>query len=362
MPFISSKVFRLLAIGVLFPLVNLPFSSHHFANAQVKNSGASCLSSEFKALSYTINDVDARETNALAWLAKFGKGNCPAAELDAISNNAPLWLGTAYTAKVNQAISGLSNARKSAATSSPNPAPKSASSAASSQSDTVGTPKRAPTAKKADDTIAAATPAGLRESEINQCLANEIVTWNDGGKDTKMLSPSMVYVYDHQGAPEGFSEESVVASLKNASVAWDQCGGQNTVILKRDLSPSVAGLKITALWSDEDKLGTIGLANITKKTLTLSPEAFVNLRKANATRNLMETLQMVVSHEIGHFQGLTSHSRRCVDVLSYYTNASGEKCSIRNNGVMPTNIEYRSQLPTACDIQRCRASNANEVR
>jgi hypothetical protein len=350
MPVFSPQVFRHFAIGVLFPLVNLPFSSHHFANAQVQNSGASCLSSEFKALSYTINDVDARETNALAWLAKFGKGNCPAAELDAISNNAPLWLGTAYTAKINQAISGLSNARKSA------------SSAASSQADTVGTSKRVPTVKKADDTIAAATPADLRESEINQCLANEIVTWNDGGKDTKMLSPSMVYVYDHQGAPEGFSEESVVASLKNASAAWDQCGGQNTVILKRDLSPSVAGLKITARWSDEDKLGTIGLANITQKTLTLSPEAFVNLRKANATRNLMETLQMVVSHEIGHFQGLTSHSRRCVDVLSYYTNASGEKCSIRNNGVMPTNIEYRSQLPTACDIQRCRASNGNEVR
>ena len=309
---------------------------------------------------YTINDVDARETNALAWLAKFGKGNCPAAELDANSNNAPLWLGTAYTPKVNQAISGLSNARKAAATSSPNPTTsKSASSVASSQADTVVTQKRTPTAKKSEENVSSTTPVGLRESEINQCLANEIVTWNDGGKDTKMLSSSMVYVYDHQGAPEGFSEESVMASLKNASLAWDQCGGQNTVILKRDLSSSVAGLKISALWSDEDKLGTIGLANITKKTLTLSPEAFVNLRKANATRNLMETLQMVVSHEIGHFQGLTSHSRRCIDVLSYYTNASGEKCSIRNNGVMPTNIEYRSQLPTACDIQRCRASNQN---
>ena len=355
MPFVSIQVFRHIAIGFLFLLLNLPFSSQHFANAQVKSLGTSCLSSEFKALSYTINDVDARETNALAWLGKFGKSNCPAAELDAISNNAPLWLGTAYTAKVNQAISGLSNARKSAATSSPNPAPKSASS----QPDMVGTQKRTPTAKKAEESVATALPTGLRESEINQCLANEIVTWNDGGKDTKMLSSSMVYVYDHQGAPEGFTEEAVIASLKNASVVWDQCGGQNTVILKRDLSSSMAGLKITALWSDEDKLGTIGLANITKKTLTLSPEAFVNLRKANANRNLLETLQMVVSHEIGHFQGLTSHSRRCVDVLSYYTNASGEKCSIRNNGVMPTNIEYRSQLPTACDIQRCRASNQN---
>ena len=328
MTFVFVQVFRHVAIGFLSLLVNLLFSSQHFANAQVKTLGASCLSSEFKALSYTINDVDARETNALAWLAKFGKGNCPAAELDAIS--------------------------------SPNPTTsKSASSGSSSQADTVVTQKRTPTAKKAEENVSTATPVGLRESEINQCLANEIVTWNDGGKDTKMLSANMVYVYDHQGAPEGFSEEAVMASLKNASVAWDQCGGQNTVILKRDLSSSVAGLKISALWSDEDKLGTIGLANITKKTLTLSPEAFVNLRKANATRNLMETLQMVVSHEIGHFQGLTSHSRRCIDVLSYYTNASGEKCSIRNNGVMPTNIEYRSQLPTACDIQRCRASNQN---
>jgi len=362
MPLFPLKVFRYFVVGVLILLLSLSITSNHFVNAQVKNLGTACLSNELKALTYTINDVDARETSALAWLAKFGKGNCPAAELDAIANNAPLWLGTSYTPKVNQAISELSNARKLGATSSPNPAPKSTSSASSTQADTVGTQKRAATAKKSEDTVASATSSGLRESEINQCLANEIVTWNDGGKDTKMLSPSMVYVYDHQGAPEGFSEESVFASLKNASVAWDQCGGQNTVIFKRDLSPSVAGLKITALWSDEEKLGTIGLANITKKTLTLSPEAFVNLRKANATRNLTETLQMVVSHEIGHFQGLTSHSRRCVDVLSYYTNASGEKCSIRNNGVMPTNIEYRSQLPTACDIQRCRASNTNEVR
>jgi len=360
MPFVLLKVFRHLAIGVLLLVLGLFVPLNHLVQAQVTNLPASCLSNEFKALAYTTNDVDAREANALAWLAKFGKSNCPAAELDAINNNAPLWLGTSYTAKVNQAISGLSNARKSAANSSPNAPPKSASAAASTQADTVGTQKRTPTAKKAEESVATSiSPTGLRESEINQCLANEIVTWNDGGKDTKMLSPSMVYIYDHQGAPEGFSEEAVLLSLKNSATAWDQCGGQNNVILKRDASSAPVGLRIAALWSDEDKLGTIGLANITKKTLTLSPEAFVNLRKANATRNLMETLQMVVSHEIGHFQGLTSHSRRCVDVLSYYTNASGEKCSIRNNGVMPTNIEYRSQLPTACDIQRCRASNNN---
>ena len=83
-------------------MLSLSIPSNHFVKAQVKNLGTACLSNELKALTYTINDVDARETSALAWLAKFGKGNCPAAELDAIANNAPLWLGTSYTPKVNQ--------------------------------------------------------------------------------------------------------------------------------------------------------------------------------------------------------------------------------------------------------------------
>jgi hypothetical protein len=132
-----------------------------------------------------------------------------------------------------------------------------------------------------------------------------------------------------------------------------------TVMLKRDFFDNKSIFKIAVQWNDDDKLGTRGLANITKKTLTLSPEAFSNLKKANANRNLMETLQMVVSHEVGHFQGLTAHSRRCVDVLSYYSNDAGEKCFIRDNGVMPKNFEYRSLLPTACDIQRCRIANGN---
>ena len=338
-------------------LLCLSITAAQLVHARSQNLSAACLSNELKALAYTTNDVDIRERNALAWLSKFGKSNCPGAELDAINNNAPLWLGTAYTPKVNQAISGLLHNRKTVSTDSPSPGGKSTPAATTSQSDTVSTQKKTPSPQKAQENIAITSPTALRQSEINQCLANEIATWDDGGKDTKMMSANMVFVYDHQDAPEGFNEESVVATLKNASTAWDQCGGQNTVILKRDLNSSVTGLKITTLWSDKDKLGTIGLANLTQKTLTLSPEAFINLRKANANRNLLDTLQMVVSHEIGHFQGLTSHSRRCVDVLSYYTNASGEKCSIRNNGVMPTNIEYRSSLPTACDIQRCKAAN-----
>ena len=216
--------------------------------------------------------------------------------------------------------------------------------------------KRLPS--KVDEKTAATKEYSLRESEIAQCLPNELVTWKDGPSDTKMISPIMVYVYDHQGAPASVTEESVLSVLQNSTQAWDQCGGQNTVYLKREVNDTIAGLKIAVQWNDDDKLGTIGLANITKKTLTLSPESFQNLKKSNPNRNLMETLQMVVSHEVGHFQGLLAHSKRCVDVLSYYTNDAGEKCTIRDNGVMPKNFEYRSLLPTACDIQRCVAANS----
>ena len=66
---------------------------------------------------------------------------------------------------------------------------------------------------------------------------------------------------------------------------------------------------------------------------------------------------MTASHEIGHFQGLSSHSKRCVDVLSYYA-VGGKKCNMRGNVPMPKNVyEYRSSLPTACDIERCRMAN-----
>jgi hypothetical protein len=209
-----------------------------------------------------------------------------------------------------------------------------------------------------DGKTAASKEFALRESEIAQCLPNEIATWNDGDKDTKMLSAKMLFIYDHQGAPAAVSEDAVFAVLQQAASAWDQCGGQNAVMLKRDVFDSNNdSAKITVQWNDKDKLGTIGLANITLKTLTLSPDAFKNLNRINPNRNLVETLQMVVSHEVGHFHGLIAHSKRCVDVLSYYTNDAGDKCTIRGNGVMPTQFEYRSLLPTACDIQRCRIAN-----
>ena len=331
-----------------------------------------CKAFDFRAMAYSINDAQTREKRALEWLARYGK-DCPFPEIEAIRSNVAVWLGTANTEKVHQTVKALYLSKKPSDSqlqvsknTSTAPVIEPAGSLKSDKkpdaknaADTVSTApkkiKKLP--NKVEDKIAASKEFALRESEIAQCLPDELVTWNDGDKDSKMLSPKMLYVYDHQGAPSYISEDAVFSVLQQAASAWDQCGGQNAVMLKRDVFDDNGSTKIAVQWSDKDKLGTIGLANITKKILTLSPEAFAILRKANANRNLMETLQMVVSHEVGHFQGLIAHSRRCVDVLSYYSNDAGEKCSIRGKGVMPQNFEYRSLLPTACDIQRCRVAN-----
>ena len=331
-----------------------------------------CKAFDFRAMAYSINDAQTREKRALEWLSRYGK-DCPFPEIEAIRSNVAVWLGTANTEKVHQTVKALYLSKKpsdsqlqvskntsTAPVIEPAGSLKSdKKSDAKNAADTVSTApkkiKKLP--NKVEDKIAASKEFALRESEIAQCLPDELVTWNDGDKDSKMLSPKMLYVYDHQGAPSYISEDAVFSVLQQAASAWDQCGGQNAVMLKRDVFDDNGSTKIAVQWSDKDKLGTIGLANITKKILTLSPEAFANLKKANANRNLMETLQMVVSHEVGHFQGLIAHSRRCVDVLSYYSNDAGEKCSIRGKGVMPQNFEYRSLLPTACDIQRCRVAN-----
>ena len=321
-----------------------------------KAGDSSCKAADFKKMAYAINDVQVREKKAIEWLNANAK-DCPYPEIESIKNNVAVWLGTANTERVHQIVKELLQSKKPVSTLEVSKNTSVAPVIEASGS-VVATKKikRMPT--KVDEKTAVSKEFSMRESEIAQCLPNELVTWKDGPSDTKMISPIMAYVYDHQGAPDAVSEESVLLVLQNSTQAWDQCGGQNKVYLKRDFNDSMAGLKIAVQWNDDDKLGTIGLANITKKTLTLSPESFQGLKKSNPNRNLMETLQMVVSHEVGHFQGLLAHSKRCVDVLSYYTNDAGEKCTIRDNGVMPKNFEYRSLLPTACDIQRCVAANS----
>jgi hypothetical protein len=110
-------------------------------------------------------------------------------------------------------------------------------------------------------------------------------------------------------------------------------------------------------WSVKDSGGNFGLANLGKKTLSLGPQGFELLKSRNPKYDSRETLQMVISHEMGHFFGLMAHSRRCVDVLSYYDNGKGETCSSRDRSQMKKVIEYRNTLPTACDIERCRNIN-----
>ena len=85
------------------------------------------------------------------------------------------------------------------------------------------------------------------------------------------------------------------------------------------------------------------------------------LQQRNPAHPAGDTLQMVVSHEMGHFFGLMAHSRRCVDVMSYYDNGKGEQCRTRAGAMPAMRGDYRALLPTACDIARCRALNSGTV-
>jgi hypothetical protein len=114
-------------------------------------------------------------------------------------------------------------------------------------------------------------------------------------------------------------------------------------------------------WSEEGSRRNFGLANLGEATLSLGPSAFQLLQTRNPAFDSRQTLQMVISHEMGHFFGLMAHSRRCVDVTSYYTNSQGESCRIRDGRALPAGVEYRSTLPTACDIARCRAANGTHA-
>jgi len=115
-------------------------------------------------------------------------------------------------------------------------------------------------------------------------------------------------------------------------------------------------------WDEQESRGNFALANLTSRTLSLSPKGFELLRTRNPRHDASQTLQMAISHEMGHFFGLMAHSRRCVDVMSYYHNNKGEVCYKRMPTANSDNnankvVEYRHLLPTACDIERCRRIN-----
>ncbi len=203
---------------------------------------------------------------------------------------------------------------------------------------------------------AAALDGTLRNQEIAQCLPGEAQTWGDG-RDRPAVSASMVFVYDHAGAPAWLDAALVMDVLKTAAAAWSGCGVPGTVLRAERNTPYPPDA-VRVGWNEATgRAGNFGLANLGAKTLSLGPAAFELLKARNPNVYVQPLLQMVVAHEMGHLYGVVAHSRRCVDVTSYYSNARGEKCSIRGGGDIPPGVEYRASLPTACDLQRCRAAN-----
>jgi hypothetical protein len=195
----------------------------------------------------------------------------------------------------------------------------------------------------------------VRDQEIAQCLPGEVSTWGDNQDRPALLSP-LRFVYRHDGAPGWFDESVVLAAVAKAATAWSLCAIRATVT-PLDNGASVPSGVILIQWSDAGSRHNFGLANLSQMTLSLGPAAFQLLQTRNPAYDSRQTLQMLISHEMGHFFGVMAHSRRCVDVTSYYDNGKGESCLIRDGSARPPGVEYRSLLPTACDIQRCRAAN-----
>ena len=195
----------------------------------------------------------------------------------------------------------------------------------------------------------------VRDQEIAQCLPGEVSTWGDG-RDRSVAGLPIVFTYQHALAPAWFSAATVLSAVQKAVSAWARCG-LSLRVAGDTASSTASGMVVRVLWSDAGSRHNFGLANLGDKTLSLGPGAFQMLKTRNPSYDASQTLQMVISHEMGHFLGVMSHSRRCVDVTSYYNDGKGQSCYIRGGGTLQTGIEYRYSLPTACDIQRCRLVN-----
>jgi len=202
---------------------------------------------------------------------------------------------------------------------------------------------------------APAQAESVRQQEIAQCLPGEIGTWPDG-RDRPAAGGQVALVYRHAGAPPWFDEATVLGAVQRAAQAWAACGVPGQVVSEA-AAALYPGSLVVVQWQEAGSRGHFGLADLGQRTLSLGPSAFQLLKTRNPRFPAQTTLQMVISHEMGHFFGLMAHSRRCVDVMSYYDNGRGETCSTRDGGSYKAVPEYRALLPTACDIARCRAVN-----
>lgn len=199
----------------------------------------------------------------------------------------------------------------------------------------------------------------VRLQEQASCLSGEQRTWPDG-QDRPAAGGAVRLVYRHAGAPAWFSEAQVLGALQRAAAAWSECGVPAEVIgeAAATLKPATVAL---VQWNDGATRGSFALADLGQRRLWLSAAMFTLLAQRNPRHPAHETLQMALSHEMGHFFGLMAHSRRCIDVMSYYTftppGGATETCTTRDGGSYRAVVEYRALLPTACDIARCRAVN-----
>lgn len=200
----------------------------------------------------------------------------------------------------------------------------------------------------------------IREQEMAQCLPGEISTWADGQDRPAVTSP-LLFVYKHDDAPAWFDAQLVLSKLIQATAAWSECLVPSRVVLGSTGTALPSGA-VVVQWSEEGSRRNFGLANLGERTLSLGPAAFTMLNTRNPAFDASQTLQMVISHEMGHFFGLMAHSKRCVDVTSYYSNGKGDVCSIRGGAKLPPGVEYRALLPTACDLQRCRLANGKPLQ
>lgn len=208
--------------------------------------------------------------------------------------------------------------------------------------------------------VSAASPDAerIRNEEIAECRSGDLVTWGDGRDQPAPLPPPR-FTYDPAGAPLEMDEPQVLDLLRRALQAWSGCG------IGGELLPWGPGRAreanvVVVRWSESESRGNFGLADLGRRRLALSPATFRLLRQRNPGHDYRQTMQMAIAHEMGHFYGLMAHSRRCIDVTSYYHDgrgAQGEQCLTRNPAGRQAFVEYRHVLPTACDLRRCRIAN-----
>lgn len=146
-------------------------------------------------------------------------------------------------------------------------------------------------------------------------------------------------------------------ALQQALLAWSACGVPGQVLSDAAAAMHDARSLVRVQWNALERRGNAGLSHLGLRSLTLGPAVFQLLSQRRGRLVALDTLQMTLSHEIGHFYGLMAHSRRCVDVMSYCDNGRGEHCSTRDGSNYRAVPQYRASPPTACDIKRCRALN-----